>query len=215
MRRRPPGLWQWTGTRRSSAPFNLDDAASPRWEERAEAAVALLIANAGALRSDRSLGLRIADLGAGDERLKRVLVGRMELPFSYAGFDIHPQADTVVEIDLRRELPEEAFDVVACLGLLEYLEEVPRFLGRLAARYPAALVSYSIFDHPKPLTRRQRRSRGWLTHYTSAQFEHELGTAGFARVGFRLVSQGRTGVWLVVSQASMAAPSSSGSSSKS
>jgi hypothetical protein len=104
---------------------------------------------------------------------------------------------------------------VACLGLLEYLEEVPAFLGRLAARYPAVLLSYSIFDHPEPLTTRQRRSRGWLTHYTTAQFEHELEAAGFGRLAFRLVSQGRTGIWLLASQSSMAASSSSASSAKS
>jgi hypothetical protein len=195
-------------------PFNLDDASSPRWEERAETAVELLVANAHALRSDRSRDLRIADFGAGDQRLRRVLAARMEVPYSYTAFDIRPQTDSVVEIDLSRELPDGDFDVVACLGLLEYLEDAAAFLGRLAARYPAALVSYSIVDHPNPLMRRQRRSRGWRTHYTSAQFECELADAGFARVGFRLVSQGRTGIWLV-SQPSSAASSSSASSSKS
>ena len=215
LERQPRAAWsQWADRRRRSLPFNLGDAASPRWEERAEAAVELLVANACALRSDRSRDLRIADFGAGDQRLRRVLVDRMNVPYSYSPFDIRPQADSVVEVDLSRELPDGNFDVVACLGLLEYLEDVPTFLSRLAARYPAALVSYSIADHPKPLTKRQRRSRGWLTHYTSLQFEREFADAGFARVGFRLVSQGRTGVWLV-SQPSRAASSSSASSSKS
>lgn len=213
--RRGLGLWGWAGRRRRTLPFNLDDAGSPRWQERAEAAVELLVANVDALRSDPSASLRIADFGAGDERLRRVLAAQTEFQVSYASFDIRPQVDSVVEIDLRRELPPGDFDLVACLGLLEYLREVPRFLGRLAARYPAVLLSYSIFDHAEPLTRRQRQSRGWLTHYTTAQFEHGLEGAGFACVARRLVSQGRTGIWLVVSHSSMAASSSSASSSKS
>jgi hypothetical protein len=209
------GLWGWAGRRRRALPFNLDDAGSQRWEERAEAAVELLVENVDALRSDPSADLRIADFGAGDERLRRVLAARTRFQVSYSPFDLRPQTDSVVEIDLGRELPPGDFDLVACLGLLEYLQEVPVFLDRLAARYPAALLSYSIFDHPEPLTRRQRRSRGWLTHYTTAQFEHELEGAGFARVARRVVSQGRTGIWLVASHSSMAAPSSSASSSKS
>ena len=213
--RRGAGLWGWARRRPRTLPFNLDDAGSHRWEERAEAAVELLVGNVDTLRADPSAGLRIADFGAGDQRLRRILAAQTELQFSYASFDIRPQADSVVQIDLRHELPPGDFDLVACLGLLEYLEEVPTFLDRLAARYPAALLSYSIVDHPAPLTRRQRRSRGWLSDYTTAQFEHELEGAGFARVASRRVSQGRTGIWLVASHSSMAASSSSASSSKS
>ncbi len=205
----------WAAGRRRRLPFNLEDAGSHRWEERAEAAVELLVGNVEAICSDPAAGLRIADFGAGDQRLKRVLADKTDLQVSYAAFDIRPQADSVVEIDLSRELPAGDFDLVACLGLLEYLRDVPTFLGRLAARYPAALLSYSVSDHSEPLTKRQRESRGWLTHYTTAQLEHELEAAGFARVAFRLVSQGRTGIWLVASHSSMAASSSSASSSKS
>lgn len=187
---------------RSPLPFNLADSASPRWEERAETAVALLAANAENLRWDRSVGLRIADFGAGNERLQRVLASRLRQPHRYAAFDLHPQSERVVELDVTRELPNDDFDVVFCLGLLEYVEPLRPFLAKLGERYSALLISYTLFDAPHPLTRRERRKRGWLTDYTRAELQRELESLGFETRGFRLTNQERTGVWLVVGPSS-------------
>lgn len=191
-------IWHRRRAPASSLPFNLDDAASPRWEERAEAATALLAANVGSLGWDRSVGLRIADFGAGDERLNRILASRLGFPYSYVGFDIRPQRETVVELDLMRELPPQDFEVVFCLGLLEYIDPLPPFLASLRARSPALIVSYTLFDVPHPLTRRERRKRGWLTNYTRAELEVEFQTHEFDVRDFRLVNQQRTGVWLLI-----------------
>ena len=93
-------------------------------------------------------------------------------------FDIRPQRSSVVELDLRAALPTQPFDVVFCLGLLEYIEPLGTFFARLASRYPALILSYTVFDAPEPLSRRERRRRGWLSNYTKAGLEQELDGGG-------------------------------------
>jgi methyltransferase family protein len=183
-----------------SLPYNLADAGSPRWEQRAEAAVDLLVSNLDTLRWDASAGLSIADFGAGDERLGRVLASRLAQQHRYTGFDIRPQRKSVIELDLMAALPTQPFDVVCCLGLLEYIEPLDTFLARLAVRYPALILSYTVFDAPAPLSRRQRRSRGWLTDYTKAGLERELEAAGLAVREVVMTNQQRTCLWFVLSR---------------
>jgi Methyltransferase domain len=184
----------------SRLPYNLDDAASPRWEERAEAAVALLAANFDAVAPPRSGSVRIADFGAGDERLRRTLARGLGRPHRYTAFDIRPQRSAVVELDVREALPTQPFDVVICLGLLEYVDPLAVFLRRLAERYPTALVSYTVLDAPNPLSRRERRKRGWLSHHTTADLDRELTAAGFEVVDVVMSNERRTGIWLVRSR---------------
>jgi hypothetical protein len=184
----------------SRLPYNLDDASSPRWEERAEAAVALLAANLDAVAPGDPASLRIADFGAGDERLARALAARLERDHRYTAFDIRPQRSTVVQLDVRQALPTQPFDVVCCLGLLEYVERLGIFLRRLAEQYPTALLSYTVRDAPNPLSRRERRKRGWLSHHTTADLERELAEAGFVVLDFVAANERRTGIWLVSSQ---------------
>ncbi len=191
----------------SPAPYNLDDAGSPRWEERAEAAVKLLVSNLDAVAWDRSVGVTIADFGAGDERLRRPLAARLAQTHRYTAFDIRPQRSSVVELDLRASLPTQSFDLVCCLGLLEYVEPLGTFLARLAGRYPALILSYTVFDAPKPLRRRERRRRGWLNDYTKAGFEQELDASGLAVRDFVMTNQQRTGIWFVLSRTCPAQPS--------
>ena len=191
------GVRRWLRLGVDRAPFNLDLITSPRWDERAEAAVALLAAHVRTL-APATGGLRIGDLGCGDERLRRVLEERLPGAYEYQGYDALPQRETVVEMDLARSLPEADFDVVFCLGLLEYMDPLRPFLARLRQRYPAAVVSYALYDAPRPLRKRQRRARGWLSDYTAAELERELDHAGFHRRDFCRTNQGRTGIWLVL-----------------
>jgi hypothetical protein len=188
---------RWLGGAQGSAPFNLDLSESPSWDERAEAAARFLTAADRPLLTDGSRTLRIADFGCGDERLGRVLAHRLSRPHRYRGYDLLPQRETVVEIDLTRSLPDEEFDVVFCLGLLEYIDPLGPFLARLQGRYPAAIVSYAVADPPKPLRKWQRRSRGWRNHYTAANLEREFDRVGFIRSDFCFTNQGRTGLWLL------------------
>jgi hypothetical protein len=178
-------------------PFNLADADSPRWDERAETAVALLAGHVGDLRRDAGVALRIADFGAGTERLRDVLETHLEEPHTYRPFDLHPQSETVVVMDVTRELPDADFDVVFCLGLLEYVQGLERFLATLSQRYATLVISYTVFDAPHRLTPRERRERGWLTDYTRAGLEREFERLALRIRDFALTNQGRTGVWVL------------------
>ena len=182
---------------RRGLPFNLRDSASPRWDERAEAAAELLATNLGSISDDHDVGLRIADFGAGNQRLRRALADRLPEPHTYVAFDLHPQGEDVRRLDVVDRLPEEPFDVVFCLGLLEYVEPLEPFIARLRERYAAHVLSYTIFDAPHPLTSSQRRERGWLTDYTRSAFERMAEGSGFRICAFRVTNQGRTAVWLL------------------
>jgi len=177
-------------------PFNLDDAASPAWEERAHVAAALLASHL-ALGGTPERALRIADFGAGTERLDPVLAANLRWPYTYAPFDLIPQSARVRPLDVNLTLPVDDFDVVFCLGLLEYIEALDALLERLALRYPMLVVSYVLYDAPNPLTRLERRWRGWLTHYKRAELEAEFARRGLAIEDVALTNGGSTAVWLL------------------
>jgi hypothetical protein len=181
----------------AALPFNLADAHSPRWDERAETAVELLAGHVAEVRRDIRSALRIADFGAGTERLRHVLATRLTEPHTYAPFDLHPQSEAVVKMDVTRELPDGDFDVVFCLGLLEYVGRLEPFLATLGRRYATLVLSYTVFDAPHPLTQQERRQRGWLTDYTRAGLEREFDGLALRIRDFALTNQGRTGVWIL------------------
>jgi hypothetical protein len=180
-----------------ASPFNLDDIASPAWEERAQVAAALLASHLDSLGAALDRPLRIADFGAGTERLDPILAATLSQPYTYAPFDLIPQSARVGQLDVSRTLPEGDFDVVFCLGLLEYIEALEALFDRLALRYPTLVLSYVLYDAPLRLTRFERRWRGWLTHYERAEMEAEFARRGLAIEDVALTNGGSTAVWLL------------------
>jgi hypothetical protein len=180
-----------------ASPFNLDDAGSQAWEERAQVAAALLAVHLDSVGVAPDRPLRIADFGAGTERLDPVLAATLRRPYTYAPFDLIPQSARVRKLDVSLTLPREDFDVVFCLGLLEYIEALDALFDRLALRYPMLVLSYVLYDAPIRLTRFERRCRGWLTHYERAEMEAEFARCGLAIEDFALTNDGHTAVWLL------------------
>jgi polysaccharide pyruvyl transferase WcaK-like protein len=185
-------------TARTARGFNIQLQNHPAWDERAETAAVMLARHLG--RPDRPV--RIADLGCGNERLRGALEEHLVAPHDYQGYDLLPQRPTVIALDVERELPAADHDVVFCLGLLEYFADLPHLLRRLRSRYDTAVLSYSVFDAPSPLTRRQRRARGWRTHLTAAEVTAGLEQAGWTILEHARVARGRTGLWLVGAESS-------------
>jgi hypothetical protein len=174
--------------------YNCQDQASPAWENRAEEAVALLVASPIGRTPD--VRLQVGDLGAGNQRLLRVLERELTVPFDYHSYDLHPQAREVRRIDFERELPSRSFDVVFCLGLLEYLRDLDHFVSRLCAICRRAVVSYVITDPPDSLAPAERRERGWVNDLTQMGIEELFGRHSCTRQAFVLTNVGRTGLWL-------------------
>lgn len=183
---------------RRSRPFHLDEQDAPEWEERAETAVDLAAAVfAGDSNADGDMVVRVADLGCGNMRLRRILQARLPFRHSYSGYDLLPQSETIGRVDLSSELPPGEFDLMFCLGVLEYLHDVPAFLARLREHCRLGVISYAIADTPNPITPAERRAFGWTSDYTQADLQRELEHHGFAVRDFTLTNAARTGVWVI------------------
>jgi SAM-dependent methyltransferase len=176
--------------------FNCVDQDHPAWDERAEAAVDLLTSFlAGDVATEPIL---VADLGCGNERLRRILHDRLQRPFGYSGYDLHPQSARVERLNVEREMPRRTFDVVFCLGLLEYLRDPELFARGLHEVCSVAVVSYVLADAEGSLAPPERRKRGWRTDYAKSELERVFEASGFAGEAFSSVNGGATGLWLWV-----------------
>jgi hypothetical protein len=140
--------------------------------------------------------LQVADLGAGNRRLRSVLERVLTVPFDYHAYDIRPQSEDVQRLDVQQALPDRRFDVVFCLGLLEYLRDPGDFAARLRPICSLAVVSYVITDAPDSLDPPRRRKRGWRTDLTRVEVELLFGECGYTREALTLVNEGHTGLWL-------------------
>lgn len=189
--------------RRRRQRFNCQDQNSPAWEDRAERAVGLL---AGSAVVSCGEPLKIADLGAGNQRLRPILERTLGVPSHYRAYDLRPQAVSVERLDVERELPEEHFDVVFCLGLLEYLRDLDGFVRRLRTICRYAVVSYVITDPPDSLDSSARRDRGWRTDLNRSGLERLFGSNGYRQEAFALVTAGHIGLWLWATSEDAAVP---------
>jgi hypothetical protein len=178
--------------------FNCAAQDSPSWDERAAVAVDLAVALPWTGR------VRVADFGAGNQRLREVLTERLGVPPLYEPYDLRPQQASTRQLDVERELPEGPFDIAFCLGLIEYLGDPHDFLHRLSAVCRFAVPSYVIADGAERLSARQRRARGWKSHLTRASFESLLEDS-FEIRGRAATNRGRTSVWLAESRSTKAA----------
>jgi len=159
-------------------PYNCDRQGD--WDERAKTAVGLLAKQQEVVRARVRPPISIADFGAGNERLRPLLAGELDTPHEYLPYDIDPQLPTTVQLDVTRELPRRDFDVVICLGLLEYLDSVQSFAASLHAHCHLALVSYVARDNPADIGDDLRRDLGWVSHMADEDLEAAFATAGFS-----------------------------------
>jgi hypothetical protein len=180
--------------------FNCAFQDSATWDERASEAVAVLRTYLESYHEPAGT-LVIGDFGAGNERLRAVLDGELRGAHEYHAFDVAPQLPTTTRIDLATETPNGHFDVVFCLGVLEYFREPAEVLSRIASVSRLVVFSYVVADGAEPLSRRQRRARGWLSDLTAAGMDGELARIGLRSRAVRLTNRDRTRLWLVESAA--------------
>jgi hypothetical protein len=183
--------------RRPVGDFNCAAQDSPSWDERAAVAVDL------AATLPWTGGVRVADLGAGNERLREVLLERLVVSL-YEPYDLQPQQASTRQLDVEQALPDGPFDIAFCLGLIEYLQDPHDFLFRLSGVCRYAVASYVIADGAERLSTRQRRARGWKSDLTRASFESTIGHSFEVR-GHATTNRGRTSVWLAESRRAEAA----------
>jgi hypothetical protein len=175
--------------------FHCEEQSSPVWLARAEDAVSLWNAHESRLLPRGNDPLIVADIGAGDEKLRRILNRQPHRPVRYYAFDLYPQRRTTKRLDVTRGLPGQ-FDVCFCLGLLEYLPPEVPCLDHLRTACDFVVVSFAFADGSPPLARSERTQLGWVRHDSRASFEARFVAHGFKKEAFRLTVAGEQGLWL-------------------
>lgn len=151
---------------RWSESANLD----PAWDRRAEIAARFVPA-----------GSHVLDLGAGREALSRYIPDSC----SYTPADLVPRSKRTIVADVNRgEFPDGDYDVVAALGLFEYVHDVPRLLAAIYQRAPLLVASYCVRTTSRP---EPRLERGFVNDYALNHFVDLCQSAGWAvRVADRI-----------------------------
>jgi hypothetical protein len=166
-----------------------------RWRPRAEAAVDMWLAD-GPQRSRAESPLRVADFGAGNEVVGRLLAERAPYPIQYAAYDLHPQQPSTTRLDVRDGLPAGTVDVAFALGLIEYLPDTDPILERLAAHARHLVVSYVEFDEArKPVV--ERAALGWVRHQTGTELDQALARTHLVELARRTTDAGETSLRLL------------------
>lgn len=166
------------------------------WNERAETAVALWKSCQQDREGFAQRPLSIADLGAGNERLRPLLARELGVDHEYYPFDLHPQQPTTTRLDVSREMPHREFDLAICLGLLEYLPSIPDFAKSLRGICRFAITSYVTSDSPVAIDRDERIQHGWKTHLTEGEMEAEFATIGFSAIATGRSDGEATNLWI-------------------
>lgn len=178
--------------------FNCDSQNAKSWQIRAEKAVDLLCDATITSISEEKI-LQIGDFGCGNERLKEILAGKINCPFAYYGYDLYPQLESTYAINLEVEIPSKKFDIIFCLGLLEYLTCVDNFLANLAQICRWTIISYVVGDSGF-YSLQDVQEKGWLNHYLIRELEAKFAQNNFNKNSFLLINQGKTGLWLLQSK---------------
>lgn len=140
---------------------NLEAAA---WSERAAMAAEYLKGSSA-----------IVDLGCGTMILERYL--RRE-GIRYLPVDVCKRDDRTIVCDFNIDpVPATSAEAAACLGLLEYLYDVPAFMKALHGLYKTCVVSYCITDAPEPL--QPRKSHAWVNDFDRVSMTAILEDAGW------------------------------------
>ena len=163
---------------------------SRSWEHRAEKAAWLL----GGCDF-------VVDIGAG----RMLLEKHLEPGTRYVPVDVvrRDQRTIVVDLNDSSEWPEAVIgDAAEILGVVEYLYDLERFMGRLKPRFDRAVVSYSVSDlsgltraasptggqHPLPGSARGNVLHSWLVRHRClpCRFRPVDVASGEVRAGHRV-----------------------------
>lgn len=156
---------------------------SERWRERSQAAAALI-----------PWGVALMDVGCGAMHMEEAVA-----PRHYVPIDIEARDGRTRILDLNREgIPRAWFDevdVVACMGVFEYLEHPEAVIAAAARAGKRMVCSYNIRDIRRDGF--QERLSNWANSYSTAEVE-----TIFVNNGYRIERREPFGhkqyIWLLV-----------------
>jgi hypothetical protein len=175
-------------------PFNCADQATPTWRQRADVCAELLTG----LVPARGAPLQLADIGCGDQKLRDSLRA-CGVSVDYTGYDLLPQTSDVHRFDVRSDLLPRQHDVAVMLGVIEYLQDLPVALGRLARQVPYLVLSH-VIRQGDTYTPEMLAKLGWVNHLALGELEELLSNSGYAESTHRLTPDGRTMLVVCVSR---------------
>jgi len=144
------------------------EALAPGAVERAEAAAPFI-----------PPGAHLLDLGAGRMELRR----RLPLGASYRPADLVAWSGDCELVDLNfgpfpaGHYPDRHYEVIAALGLLEYLHDPAALIATSRASAYRLIVTYPVVESGLPIV--ARRGHGWMNDFDLAGFEGLLTGAGW------------------------------------
>ena len=166
--------------------FNCADQTTPTWRQRADVCAELLTV----LVPARGMPLQLADIGCGDQKLRDSLRAR-GVSMDYTGYDLLPQTSDVHRFDVRSDLLPRQHDVAVMLGVIEYLQDLPVALGRLARQVPYLVLSH-VIRQGDTYTPDMLAKLGWVNHMERSELEAQLARSGYAITAQRMAPDGRT-----------------------
>ena len=173
--------------------FNCDSQNAESWHIRAESAVDMLLMLDTSFISQNKL--KIADFGCGNERIKNILTRKLGNKFDYYGYDLYPQQESTYKMDISKNMPQLKFDVIFCLGLLEYLQNLNNVFLNLSRVSKFFVISYVISDS-KIYSQADVSQKQWLHHYSIKELESKLLNSNLVKKCYQTIGNGKTGLWL-------------------
>jgi len=169
--------------------FNIESQTSDGWLDRAQKCAQLIFSLEDVLAASPSL----ADVGCGDQKLRNLLM-MGPFNFRYHGYDIYPQSSDVMKFDANKDDLGANFDVIASLGLTEYID-LPRFLSSMRKRCRFFIVSH-VLRNSDQYGEADLRRLGWVNHLSAEDFEANLLLAKFNVLQTRITKNSKTKIWL-------------------
>lgn len=146
--------------------WSVTDNFHSNWKDRANAVAAL----AGP-------GKTILDLGCGRMDLEAAL----QPGCTYIPCDLVPRDDRTLVCDLNAgEIADVDADIVAMLGVLEYIHDPEALLRRIALRWRRLILTYNAAELDAG---RDRLLHGWFNALTSARLVAMAASAGWRLIG--------------------------------
>jgi len=138
------------------------EALRPRWDARTRQIAGLI-----------GGGERVIEFGAGRMTLK----DHLPAGCGYTPCDLVDRGEGTIVCDLNGDtLPRFGrYDVAVFSGVLEYVHDLPRLIGHLSDQVDRIIASYAVLDE----NAENRRTRGWVNDYTSAELVQLFAEAGF------------------------------------
>lgn len=135
----------------------------------------------------------LADIGCGDGKLGP-LVASKRPGFTYRGFDLYPQKKGITTFDLRKDKLEDRYDVIALLGVLEYISDLQSVLCHLRDHCNYLVVSH--VSNRVGMSAQEMAKLNWSTVLSKGAFSSELIKAGFSIIEDQTTANGQTVIWL-------------------